>query len=92
MNSTDMKADIREYLSKMPKELKDRYEFVRYKFGTNWRDSFYKQSLDYLETNEKILNPKPLFNYDGTQKQRERIQQEAKERAEKHKHLQLINK
>lgn len=92
MNSTDMKADLREYLSMMPKELKDQYEFYRYKFGTNWKDSFYKQPLNYLETNEKVLNPKPLINYDGTAKQRERIETEAKERAEKHKHLLTINR
>ena len=60
MNSSDMRADIREYISKMPKELLDQYEYVRYRFGGNWRDSFYRQSLAYLERNEIILNPKRL--------------------------------
>jgi len=72
--------DLKEYLQKMPKDLKERYEFVKYKFGNNWRDSFYRQPLDYLDRNEKILNPKTLIEYNGTQKQRERIDLEAKER------------
>lgn len=58
-----MNDDLKTYIDKMPFDLKQRYEFMKYKFGENWNDNFYRKPLDYLEQNEKILNPITLVQY-----------------------------
>jgi len=84
--------DIKEYLRLMPDDLKQRYEFLKYRFKDNWKDHYYKKSLNWLEQNESVINPQPLINYNGVEKQQEAIKQMAQEQNARFKNFNDNNK
>jgi len=83
--------DIKEYLRAMPDDLKQRYEFLKFKFKDNWKDHYYKKPLNWLEENESVINPQPLIVYDGTEKQQARVKKMAQEQNALHKKITNIN-